>query len=262
MSLLSKIGVWLSIALLSLSSPMSTSALFMEGWSYSVDLDYRITEIQDPGKSISPLDGTIPKITIYTQTDSIIHSIEWLESQQIKCQNDKFSFRMFQGKTLMDNDDYSMCDILDNKEEYLSFLRDLRDNKKPSMINNVELGNIGLLMGYSNGKESMIPYTNAPLISKRAPNKQWVLGIEKAFGWDSPWYSLVRVFVQDGMLVYQQAEIIPYSVLHGGEGTNLEQFDSNLKKAVNRGWKFSSKSFQLRYSGLMKQFNKEWQLMQ
>ena len=137
-----------------------------------MDLDYRITEIQDPGKSISPLDGTIPKITIYTQTDSIIHSIEWLESQQIKCQNDKFSFRMFQGKTLMDNDDYSMCDILDNKEEYLSFLRDLRDNKKPTMINNVELGNIGLLMGYSNGKESMIPYTNAPLISKRAPNKQ------------------------------------------------------------------------------------------
>jgi len=89
-----------------------------------------------------------------------------------------------------------------------------------------------------------------------------VRGIEKTFAGDAPSYSLIRVLVQDGMLVHQQAEIIPYSELYGDEGTNLEQFDSNLKKAVNRGWKFKSKSFQLRYSGIIKAFNREWQLMQ
>lgn len=261
MSLLSKIGIWISIGVFSLSAPMNSYAMYMEGWSYSIDLDYRITDIQDPGKSISPLDGSIPKITVYTQTNAVIHVINWLESQQTGCHMDQDGFLVFQGQQLINNSNL-ICDIIDNKEEYLSFLQELRDNKGYKMTNKVTLGGIGLLMEYSSDKKSMIPYTNAPLISKRAPNKQWVLGIEKEFGWDSPWYSIVRVFVQDGMIVYQQAEIIPYSVLHGGEGTNLEQFDSNLKKAANRGWKFSSKSFQLRYVGLMKQFNKEWQLMQ
>ncbi len=257
MSLLSKIGIWISIGVLSLSAPMNSYAMYMEGWSYSIDLEYRVTDIQDPGKSISPLDGTIPKITIYTQTNSVIHTIEWLESQQTSCHIED-GFQVWESSYTSS----LICDILDNKEEYLSFLQALRDNKGYTHLNNVTLGGIGLLMAYSSDKRGIIPYTNAPLISKRAPNKQWVLGVEETFAGDSPVYSLVRVFVQDGILVYQQAEIIPYSVLHGGEGTNLEQFDSNIKKAANRGWKFSSKSFQLRYSGLMKQFNKEWQLMQ
>lgn len=233
MSLLSKIGIWISIGVFSLSAPMSTYAM-----------ESRITEIRDPGKTISPLDGTPTSIKVYTQSEDIDVVVDWLESQDSNCVDDRVGF----------------CSIVQNKKEYLLFLEELKNNAYTN-LGYITLGDISRLMTSVGWTES-IQSTNNRFIAKRSPDRKWILGIEKEFGWDSPWYSLVRIFVEDGMLVYQQAEIIPYSVLHGGEGTNLEQFDSNLKKAVNRGWKFSSKSFQLRYSGLMKQFNKEWQLMQ
>ena len=233
MSLLSKIGIWISIGVFSLSAPMSTYAM-----------ETRITEIRDPGKTISPLDGTPTSIKVYTQSEDIDVVVDWLESQDSNCVDDRVGF----------------CLIVQNKKEYLLFLEELKNNAYTN-LGYITLGDISRLMTSVGWTES-IQSTNNRFIAKRSSDRKWILGIEKEFGWDLPWYSLVRVFVKGDQLVYQQAEIIPYSVLHGGEGTNLEQFDSNLKKAVNRGWKFSSKSFQLRYSGLMKQFNKEWQLMQ
>lgn len=226
--------------------------------------------IRDPGQTISPLDGNPTYITTYLQRIDVDKVVNWLESQSSGCYTENNAVVMFQGEEVLDTS-YRICDILLNKKTYLSFLRGVKSGSVSLQdVSKVTLGDIHILMNISAGDnvldsiaislDGLAP--NSWLIAKRTIDRKWVLGIEKTFAGDSPSYSFVRVFVQNNQLIYQQAEIIPYSVLYGDVEEDqlqimLDRFDINLKKSANRWWKFSSKSFQLRYNGLIKQFNKD-----
>ena len=92
-------------------------------------METRITEIRDPGKTISPLDGTPTSIKVYTQSEDIDVVVDWLESQDSNCVDDRVGF----------------CLIVQNKKEYLLFLEELKNNAYTN-LGYITLGDISRLM--------------------------------------------------------------------------------------------------------------------
>lgn len=76
-----------------------------------------------------------------------------------------------------------------------------------------------------------------------------IVWIQKLYGGDSPAYYLHKMKIISDKILFQQTELVPYSILYKW-GLNQKTFDANLKLAISKGFAFKTESMNKRYKSI------------